>query len=84
MTAAARNDAKTGLNQFDKLFKTHIGYTVSNLLRSLIYGLTGGKFIHVPLKNNPIGCYYRQLTRMSTALAVLADIAMLCRGRIKT
>lgn len=80
MTAAADKDAKAGLNQFDKLLKSHIGYTTSNILRALIYGLTGGLFISIPLKNHPLKKYYRQLTRMSTSLAVLADIAMLRLG----
>ena len=80
MAAAADPDTKAGLNQFDHLLKSHIGYTVTNTLRTFIYGLTGGHFIHIPLKKHPLKGYYRQLTRMSAALSVLADFAMLRLG----
>lgn len=80
IAAASDQDNKAGLTQFDKLLKSHIGYTISNTLRSFIYGLTGGHFIAIPFKKHPLKSYYRQLTRMSAALAVLADFAMLRLG----
>lgn len=80
MEAAANPDKKQGLNQFDVLLKRHIGYAASNTLRAFIYGLTDGTFIRTHLKKHPLANFYRQLTRMSTALAVLSDMAMLLLG----
>ncbi len=80
IAAASDEDNKAGLNQFDKLLKSHIGYTISNTLRVFIYGLSGAHFIKIPLKKHPLKSYYRQISRMSAALAVLADFAMLRLG----
>lgn len=65
--------------QLDKLLLSHIGYAVSNLARNIVFGLTGGILIWSP-KRGPVARYYRQLTRMSAALALLADMTMLLLG----
>lgn len=64
----------------DKVLMSHIGYFTSNLLRNIAYGLTGGLFIFVDGKNRRIKKYKRQLTRMSTALALLADTSLILLG----
>ncbi len=74
MQAAASHDAE----QFDQLLKSHIGFAMSNVVRTLSFGLTGAKFIHTPI--SPLAYYYKQLTRMSSALAMSADFAMLILG----
>lgn len=78
MEAAKDKDLQQGLLQFDKLFSGHLAYSLGNFARNLIYGLSGGVFIHAP--KSPVALYYRQLTRMSTALALTADIAMALLG----
>jgi hypothetical protein len=75
--AAKDNSQKT--KQLDKLLMSHIGYAISNLARNIVFGITAGKFILSPVRG-PMARYYRQLTRMSTALALLADITMLLLG----
>lgn len=75
----ASKDGPQKIQQLDKLLLSHIGYAVSNLARNIFFGLTGGKLIWSP-KRGPIARYYRQLTRMSTALALLADMTMLLLG----
>ncbi len=72
-------DGPQKTDQLDKLLLSHIGYAVSNLARNIFFGLTAGKLIWSP-KRGPTARYYRQLTRMSTALALLADMTMLLLG----
>jgi alkylation response protein AidB-like acyl-CoA dehydrogenase len=78
---AAANDADTakGYKEFDNLLCKHMGYTASNFVKTLFYGLTGGYFIKVP-EAGKLTKYYRYLSRMSTALAFVADIAMMVLG----
>jgi alkylation response protein AidB-like acyl-CoA dehydrogenase len=68
--AANLTDSVEALNAFDEILSKHIRYTVSNFARVFVHALTGGIF-----KN-----YDRQLTRMSAALALTSDLAMLCLG----
>ncbi len=75
----AAKDSPQKTEQLDKLLLSHIGYAVSNLARNILFGLTGGKFIFSPMRG-PTARYYRQLTRMSAALALLADMTMLILG----
>jgi acyl-CoA dehydrogenase len=79
MAAAQNPNLTEGLKQFDRLLFSHIGYGVSNLFRSMWMGLSGGKLIASP-QNNGLTGYYQQLTRMSTALALVSDISMLILG----
>ena len=77
--AVANPDQDKGLIEFDKLLGQHIGYAVSNFARTFAYGLSGGELIKAPVTGT-LAPYYRQLTRMSSALALVADIAMLTLG----
>lgn len=64
---------------FDQVLFKHLGYTTKNGLRTLFHGLTGGHFI----PSSPSGefeSYYKQLSRMSTALAFVADKTMMLLG----
>lgn len=63
------------LKKFDRLFFKHMGYLGANLLRSMLYGLTNARWIRSPVKDYTAK-YYRQLTRMSVALAIVTDMAM--------
>jgi alkylation response protein AidB-like acyl-CoA dehydrogenase len=74
MRAAAANDVKA----FDKQILSHVGFTASNFVRALVFGLSNAYFVFAPM--SPLAPYYRQLTRMSTALAVTTDFAMLILG----
>lgn len=71
---------EVNLNDVDNVLMSHIGFFASNLLRSLAYGFTGGLFIFASVKNRRIKRYQRQLTRMSTALALLADTSLILLG----
>lgn len=67
------------IKQLDKLIMSHIGYALSNLVRSFFAGVTGGLFFRSPVKGKTAR-YYKQLSRMSTALALLSDMCMLILG----
>jgi acyl-CoA dehydrogenase len=79
MEAARHPDAALGLEQFDAALFAHVGHTLSNACRTLVLGLTGARFAKAPA-DGALGYYYRQVTRMSAALAISADVAMLLLG----
>lgn len=79
MEAAANPDEEQGLKDFDGLLLKHIGFAAGNFFGSLFMGLTGARFNASPL-SGPTARYYQQLTRMSRALALTADMAMLVMG----
>ena len=64
---------------FDKALFSHIGFTISNKVRSFVMGITGARFVSVP-SAGPLTPYYRQLTRMSAAFTFLADLTLLILG----
>ncbi|RDI46050.1 acyl-CoA dehydrogenase [Aquicella lusitana] len=70
----------TKIEALDRVLMSHIGFFVSNLLRNLAYGLTGGKFIFATIKQKRIKRYQRQLTRMSAALALMSDTSLMLLG----
>lgn len=79
MLSAANEDKARGLKDFDDALFAHIGFTISNIFRSVLLGLTGGRLARVP----DIGSktvYLRRLTRFSAAFAACADFAMLTLG----
>lgn len=73
-------EEKPNLDKLDAVLLSHIGYFVSNFSRSLFYGLTGGGLIHTTIKHRSVRKYQKQLTRMSSALAVLSDTSMILLG----
>ncbi len=76
--ALAVPDGATRLNEFDKLLVSHLGYFISQLIRNLCIGLTAGKLLFAP-RSKVRGCY-RQVKRMSAALALLADMTLMILG----
>jgi acyl-CoA dehydrogenase len=79
MQALQDKDKARGLKTFDALLIKHLGYTLRNVTRTVAAGLTNGHCLRVPFKDYTAK-YYKQLTRMSTALAFIADMAMLVLG----
>ncbi len=79
MEAARSGD----LEAFDRLFWGHIGYTLNRGVRATGLALTGGRLARSP-ENGPLAGYYRQVERLSAALAFCADVAMgLLGGELK-
>ena len=75
MLAASHPDQEQALKAFDKAMFSHVGFAISNLVRSFWLGLTGARFATSPFKDQTKG-YYQQLTRLSANLAFLSDMAM--------
>ncbi|MBI1363999.1 MAG: acyl-CoA dehydrogenase [Proteobacteria bacterium] len=73
---------KGDLKAFDKAFFGHINHIVRNITRAVVHNLTAGRFICAP--KSAIGCkerrHYRALTRLSTAFALCADVALATLG----
>jgi len=68
-----------GLKQFDRLLFKQIRFVAANVARTLFTGLTMGLFIRTPATGKEHR-YYQQLSRMSSAFAMLADVFMLTLG----
>jgi len=79
MQAARAVDNANGLAEFDSLIYRHVGYTISNFVRTLSLSLSGGLLNRSP-EAGASARYYRQLTRMSSSLALVADITMMLLG----
>ena len=79
MQAAKDPDETTGLKEFDSLFFRHVGYTISNFVRTISLSLSGSRLTRSPVAG-PTAKYYRNLTRMSSSLALVSDIAMMLLG----
>jgi acyl-CoA dehydrogenase len=77
--AAQEPNSAVGLRKFDKAFFGHVGFVLSNHLRSLFMGLTNAYLIRVP-HYGPLKRYYQLATRFSTILALVADMAMASLG----
>lgn len=75
MLAASHPDKEQALKDFDKAVFSHVGFAISNLVRSFWLGLTGARFAASPYKDQTKG-YYQQLSRLSANLAFLSDMAM--------
>lgn len=79
MKAATLPDPDERLREFDKNLFGHIGFAISNAVRSWWYGLTSAKIGAAP-GDSYTRRYYRKLNRYSAALALMADTSMLLLG----
>ncbi|MBV7317609.1 acyl-CoA dehydrogenase [Shewanella sp. NIFS-20-20] len=79
MRVAAMEDEQAALLEFDKLLSRHMLYTASNGARAFGHALTASVFAQSPV-SGPTRSYYQQLTRLSAALALISDLAMLTLG----
>lgn len=79
MNAAREKDKRKALRDFDTALFGHIGFTISNAVRSLVMALTLARFSHVP----PTGStqrFYQHINRFSASFAFATDVAMLTLG----
>ena len=67
------------LDKFDEAFWGHIKFTISNAARSMWTGITGARGLASPACEDTKR-YYQQMTRFSTAFALLADVSMFVIG----
>ncbi|MEO6173319.1 MAG: acyl-CoA dehydrogenase domain-containing protein, partial [Arenimonas sp.] len=79
MQAAQNPDESKRIPEFDKNLFGHIGFAISNAVRSFWFGLTASKIGSAP-GDAYTKRYYRRLNRYSANLALLADTSMLLLG----
>ena len=76
---AKREDHDQAVRDFDGLLLRHAGFATGNAASALLLGLTAGRILRTP-GNSDTRPYFRQLTRLSAAFALLADTSMLVLG----
>ncbi|OEE71871.1 acyl-CoA dehydrogenase FadE [Vibrio ordalii] len=78
MNAAYSQDSDA-VEKFDAALVGHVSFTMSNLVRSIWFGVTDGFGSSAPT-NDATKRYYQQLNRYSANLALLSDISMAVLG----
>lgn len=79
MQATQMADYGERLKAFDKALFGHIGFAISNAVRSFVLGLTHAKIGSAP-GDKYTRRFYRKLNRYAAALALTADTSMLVLG----
>ena len=76
---AARDPRPTARKAFDRALFGHVGYFISNMVRTLMLGLSRGGATRPPVKG-PTSRYFRQMTRMTAAFCFVSDLVLLFFG----
>ncbi len=79
MRAARNPDRVAGVEQFDRALFGHIGFTISNAVRSFVMALTHARFTRAPVEG-ATARYYQHIVRFSASFAFAVDVAMLTLG----
>jgi acyl-CoA dehydrogenase len=79
MNAARNPDRKQGVDDFDRALFGHIGFTISNAVRSFIMAVTLARFTRAP-SDGATKRYYQHIIRFSASFAFAVDVAMLTLG----
>lgn len=86
---AAHSTEKNALARFDSAVFGHIGFSMSNAIRSLWLGITDGRGSDYAVPNDPsfngivhdqIKGYYQKINRYSANIALLSDVSMAVLG----
>jgi acyl-CoA dehydrogenase len=75
LESCAIEDKDAALAQFDKSLMGHIGFTISNFVRTFWLSLTGARFTKTPFHDETAE-FYRNASRFSASLALMSDICM--------
>jgi len=79
MNAARDKDKESALRAFDAALFSHIGFSLSNAVRSLVMALTLARFSAVP-EHAETKRYFQHINRFSASFAFATDVAMLTLG----
>ena len=79
MSAARNPDRERGVDEFDRALFGHMGFAISNAVRSLVMALTLARFESVP-DTGPTRRYFQHIERFSASFAFATDVAMLTLG----
>jgi acyl-CoA dehydrogenase len=81
MAAVNEPDRAKAVMAFDQALFGHVGFVLRNLARGVWHGIGGAHLALVPRGGAPaMAPYYRALTRMSTAFAIMTDVSMFVLG----
>lgn len=80
INATANTDKRAGLDDFSAAVFAHIGYLISNFVRSFWFGLTNGLLSTAP--ESSVRRYYQRLNRITAAFAFISDACMLYLGGV--
>jgi acyl-CoA dehydrogenase len=79
MNAARNPERGAGVDEFDRALFGHIGFTLSNAVRSFIMALTHARFTRAPVRG-ATARYYQHVVRFSASFAFAVDVALLSLG----
>jgi acyl-CoA dehydrogenase len=79
MNAAKNPDREAGVREFDRAVVGHVGFAISNAVRSLVLGLTLARFTRVP-RQDATARFFQHVNRFSASFALATDVAMLALG----
>ncbi|MEO7208374.1 MAG: acyl-CoA dehydrogenase [Steroidobacteraceae bacterium] len=79
MNAAKNQNREAGVREFDAAMVGHVGFAISNAVRSLFLGLTSARFTGVP-ETGATRRYFQHVNRYSASFALATDVAMLALG----
>jgi acyl-CoA dehydrogenase len=79
MNAAKNPNREVGVREFDAAVVGHVGFAISNAVRSLVLGLTSARFTKVP-DTGATARYFQHVNRYSASFALATDVAMLALG----
>jgi acyl-CoA dehydrogenase len=81
MAAIGQADPGKALADFDAAVFAHVRYFAANTLRAFVLALTGARLVRLPAATaRDMRGHYRRLTRLSSALAFMADVSMITLG----
>lgn len=73
--ATQNENRKEAVKDFDKALFGHLGFAMSNKIRTFWLGLSASLLVKKP-QSDFTGRYYQRITRFSSALAFLSDVTM--------
>lgn len=79
LQAAQLTDERAAVTAFDRALFGHIGFSISNFFRTFWLSLTNSAFSAAPVQDQTAR-YYKQMNRLSSALALMSDVAMATLG----
>ena len=79
MNAAKNPHREAGVREFDAAIVGHVGFAISNAVRSVVLGLTSARFTRVP-DTGATRRFFQHVNRYSASFALATDVAMLALG----
>ena len=64
-----------GIKDFDQTLFAHLGFVISNIVRTFWFGLSYAKLVKTP-GDKDTRYYYQQLVKMSSAFALISDFCL--------